>query len=74
MYFGTKSYLKSNHYHTVKHALRPPNNLTIIFLKLPLIIHLNITIANLVILEDQNIKFEGFFREEEEEEEDFFLY
>jgi hypothetical protein len=21
MYFGTKSYLKSNHYHTVKHAL-----------------------------------------------------
>jgi hypothetical protein len=22
MYFGMKNYLKSNHYHTVKHALR----------------------------------------------------
>jgi hypothetical protein len=22
MYFGTKSYLKSNHYHTVKHPLK----------------------------------------------------
>jgi len=42
---------------------------------LPLTIHLNISIANLVILEDQIIKFEGFYREEEEEEEeDFFLY
>jgi hypothetical protein len=23
MYFGTKSYLKNNHYHTAKHALKP---------------------------------------------------
>jgi len=29
MYFGTKSYLKSNHYHTAKHPPRTPLNATL---------------------------------------------
>jgi hypothetical protein len=26
MYFGTKNYLKSNHYHTAKHIRQPSNS------------------------------------------------
>jgi len=33
MHFGTKSYLKSNRYHTVKHALNLLGNIIGLFLK-----------------------------------------
>jgi hypothetical protein len=34
MYFGTKSYLKNNHYHTAKQPLKELENLTLVHMNI----------------------------------------
>jgi len=40
MHFGTKSYLKNNRYHTVKHPLGPQENYSIIKKNINYFVHL----------------------------------